>query len=247
VANAIKNKLPNEQLIYFGDSAHLPYGDKSSDAIKFYSIKIAKWLIDQGCKMIVIACNSASAAAYNELLEFYKDVTIINVVDPLVQAVAKRDYSKVGVIATKMTVRSNVYRDKLNTINRDLAVAQLATPLLIPMIEEGFHNDQISHSIISTYLANEQFENMDALLLACTHFPLIKKEIGAFLGGEIDILDSTDVVADEVFRQLEAQNLLSPKLNGDHEFYVSDYTESFADTTKIFYPEHIKLEEVGLW
>ena len=247
MANAIKNKLPNEQLIYFGDTAHLPYGDKSSDAIKFYSLKIAKWLIDRGCKMIVIACNSASAAAYNELLDFYKDVSIINVVDPLVQAVAKKEYKKVGVIATKMTVRSNVYQNKLNTINRDLNVAQLATPLLIPMIEEGFHNDQISQSIISTYIGNPAFEQIDALLLACTHFPLIKREIGNFLGNDVDILDSTDVVADEVYRKLESDGLLSKELREPHEFFVSDYTESFADTTNIFYPEHIKLEEVGLW
>lgn len=248
VANSIRKKLPNERIIYFGDTAHLPYGDKSIDVIKFYSLKIAKLLLEQDCKMIIIACNSASAAAYEVLKDFFGDKCIfVNVIDPLVQAVANENYKKIGVIATKMTVHSNVYKNKLNTISSDIEVCQLATPLLIPMIEEGYHDDKISQSIISNYLENPILENIDALLLACTHFPLIKNEIQAFYKDSIDIMDSTDVAASFVENQLQKNGLLSDSLIGKHEFFVSVFTQSFEDTTKLFYDEEIDLKEISIW
>ena len=239
--------MPNERLIYFGDTAHLPYGDKSADAIKFYSLQITKLLLEKSCKLIVIACNSASAVTHRVLPDFFKDTHFINVIDPLVKKVDNNNYSKVGVIATKMTIGSNIYRDKLKALNPNLLVEQLATPLLIPMIEEGFYNDNISQSVISTYLSNERFENMEALLLACTHFPLIKTEIADFFDNRIDVLDSTDIIADAVYDNLYQRDLLSEKLEGNHEFLVSDFTNSFEETAKLFYNGIIDLKEAGIW
>jgi glutamate racemase len=248
VANAIQKHLPNEHLIYFGDTAHLPYGDKSADAIRFYSLKISKFLLDQNCKMIVIACNSASSAAYNTLLDFFEGKTLfVNVVDPLVEAVTDRAYDNIGVIATKATIRSNIYRDKIKHKLQKANVQSMPTPLLAPMIEEGFYKGNISHSVIDTYLGRSEFKDIDALLLACTHYPLIKMEIEAYLDHKVDVLDSTDVVADAVSRLLMREDLLSPKRTKKNVFYVSDYTQSFEDTAKVFYGEEIELETANIW
>lgn len=248
VANAIISHLPNEQIIYFGDTAHLPYGDKSADAIRYYSLKIVKFLLEQKCKMIVIACNSASAAAYKVLLDFYEGQALfVNVVDPLVEAVAQESFSKVGVIATKATTRSGIYKHKLVEANPGLKVENLATPLLVPMIEEGYFNNNISDAIIEKYLSIPAFKNIDALLLACTHYPLIKENISAYFKHQIKVYDSTDVVAEQVKTKLENFNLLNASNEAAHKFYVSDFTNSFEETTRIFYKEQIHLEYCPIW
>lgn len=248
VAKAIKQSLPNERIIYFGDTAHLPYGDKSADAIRYYSIRISKFLLEHDCKMIVIACHSASSAAYDVLMDFFdKKVLFVNVVDELVRTVVEGNYSKVGVIATKATIRSNIYATKIKELDKSIQCCNLATPLLVPMIEEGFHQDKISDDIISHYLSDETLFQIEAILLACTHFPLIKERVRAFYQGNVDVLDSTDIIANEVKRQLSEKNLLSQSINGDDTFYVSDFTQSFADTTSLFYKGHVNLKEASLW
>src|SRR5690606_22815591 len=132
-----------------------------------------KFLLERNCKMIVIACNSASSAAYNVLLEFFKDQALfVNVVDPLVKAVAKNQYKHVGVIATKATIQSGVYKSKLRKAQPGIKVSSMATPLLVPIIEEGYFNDNISLAIIEKYLSDKMFDGIEALLLACTHYPL---------------------------------------------------------------------------
>ncbi len=248
VANAIFKRFPNEKIIYFGDTAHLPYGDKSADSIRFYSLKISKFLLEQNCKMIVIACNSASSAAYDTLLEFFDGKALfVNVVDPLVHSVSYQGFSKVGVIATKATVRSGIYKQKLRTINPDLEVVQLATPLFAPMIEEGFHKNNLSKAVIENYLSHESLKDIDALLLACTHYPLIKESIDQFFDGKIKIFDSTDVVAEVVEKKLAENNLLAETNNGSHAFYVSEYTDSFEATTKVFCNRELELIEKPIW
>jgi glutamate racemase len=248
VANAIHKSLPNEHLIYFGDTAHLPYGEKSADAIRFYSLKISKFLLDQNCKMIVIACNTASSAAYNTLLDFFDGKVLFeNVVDPLVAAVVSKGYADIGVIATKATIRSNVYRDKIKHELQNAKVRSLATPLLAPIIEEGFITGDISQSIIETYLGSDDFKSIEALLLACTHYPLIKKEIEAYFDHKVDVLDSTDVVAKSVKSMLEKEGLLAQKRIRENEFHVSDFTSSFENTAKIFYGKDIELKTTNIW
>jgi glutamate racemase len=248
VANAIHRFLPEERLIYFGDTAHLPYGDKSADAIRYYCLRISKFLLEQDCKMIIIACNSASSAAYDMLLDFFEGkVLFVNVVDPLVHAVISKGYQNVGVIATKATINSSIYRNKIKSQNQKIKVNQLATPLLAPMIEEGFYSGTISKSVIENYLSHPDLQEIDALLLACTHYPLIRAEINEYYKGEVAILDSTDVVKEEVKRLLISENLLCNKRNGSDHFYVSDYTTSFEETAKNFYGEDIHLDALHIW
>ncbi|MBK8624184.1 MAG: glutamate racemase [Saprospiraceae bacterium] len=248
VANAIHHFLPNERLIYFGDTVHLPYGDKSADAIRYYSLRISKFLLEQDCKMIIIACNSASSAAYDMLLDFFEGKALfVNVVDPLVNAVISQAYKNVGVIATKATINSSIYKNKIKSLNQKVKVNQVATPLLAPMIEEGFYSGNISKSVIENYLSHPDLKNIDALLLACTHYPLIRNEINEYYSGQVAILDSTDVVRDEVKRILTEEGLLCENRIGHDAFYVSDYTSSFEETAKNFYGEDLKLEALQIW
>ncbi len=249
VAQAIHQLLPNESMIYFGDTAHLPYGDKSEAAIQAYSIKIADVLLKKGCKVIVIACNSASSAAYELLKEYVrKDAHIINVIDPMVELVTKRFKGKrVGLIGTKRTVQSGIYSRKMQEANCGIDLQSLATPLLAPMIEEGFFNNQISHEIIRQYLEDETLKNIEALVLACTHYPLIKKEINEFYQNKVEVLDSAQVVAQELQRHLVFNRILNDSTDPINHFFVSDYTESFEASTRLFFGEQVRLEKHPLW
>jgi glutamate racemase len=249
VASAIRKLLPRENIVYFGDTAHLPYGDKSEAAIQAYSIKIADVLLRKGCKVIVIACNSASSASYELLKEYVrKDAHIINVIDPMVQWVATNLGGKrVGLIGTKRTVQSDVYTRKILELNPKIELRSLATPLLAPMIEEGFFNNRISHDIIAQYLGDPVLQDIDALILACTHYPLIRKEIAAFYGDRVNILDSSVVVAEALYKVLAEGNLLSERDSTENHFFVSDYTEAFEQSTRTFFGEQVTLERHPLW
>ncbi len=248
VANAILKELPNESIIYFGDTAHLPYGDKSADAIRYYCLKIVKFLLEKECKMVVIACNSASSAAYNVLLDFFEGQALfVNVVDPLVAEVARHHFKEVGVIATKATIGSGVYKTKLEKAQPGIIVSQLATPLLAPMIEEGFVENNISKAVLENYLGHKELEHIDALLLACTHYPLIRPAIEQFYDNKTMVFDSTDVVTTQVKQLLQENNLLNEGTEPKHKFYVSDYTDSFEQTTKVFFGTSIHLEYEPIW
>jgi len=248
VAKAIKNTLPNEQIIYFGDTKHLPYGDKSKDTLVNYSLQIVDFLIKQGVKAIVIACNSASAMAYQEVKEF-SSVPIYNVIDPIVDHIKLNEdtSNNVGLIATKATVNSNVYSDKIKESCTKVTTYPLATPLLVPMIEEGFFDDNISHTIISNYLEDKNLEGIDTLILGCTHYPLIENEINNYYNGNVHILNSATIVAERIKDLLGKSGLLNKgdRVKEDH-FYVSDITPSFEKTANIIFSDRINLEKVTL-
>lgn len=251
VANAILKQLPNESLIYFGDTAHLPYGDKSEEAIQYYSKTIADFLLQKNCKIIVIACNTASSVAYNLLTQLHPTIPIINVIDPVVDYVIDKQYQQVGVIGTRGTIKSNVYKHKIEQRNQQISVKQLATPLLAPMIETGFINGQISELIIGEYLLKPKLENIESLILGCTHYPLIKNEIEQFYvkhSKQVEVLATHDIVGQYVKSVLTQLQLLNDdKSLASHQFYVSNYSETFAMTTRLFYGQDITLKEERLF
>ena len=249
VANAIQKVLPNESLVYFGDTAHLPYGDKSPDSIKYYAIRISQFLLKQQCKMIVIACNTASAMAYETAKDFVGDaVPVIDVINPVVEHVTGIAGSKkIGVIGTKGTIKSDIYAKKIHAKNKKLEVASLATPLLAPMIEEGFFNNKISRTVIGSYLDSRKLSKIDSLILACTHYPLIRPEVEDYYKGKVLIVDSAGVVADRVKSVLAESELLAPKRKPVHHFYVSDFTKSFEESTRNFFRSKIHLEKKDIW
>lgn len=250
VAHAIKNELPNENLIYFGDTAHLPYGDKSTATIQAYAIKIADFFLQKKCKVIVIACNSASAAA-NDLLKEYvaSRATIINVIDPMVNYVSQHMTNKtVGIIGTKQTVNSKIYPTSISKQNNKINVKSLATPLLVPMIEEGFLHNRIAHDVIDKYLGDVNLTTINSLVLGCTHYPLIKDELNSYYKNQVEILDSSTITAQYLKTFLEKNKLINDfEKEGDNHFYVSDLTESFKHSAKLFFGEPVVLEMYKLW
>lgn len=250
VARAITQALPHEPIVYFGDTAHMPYGDRNPDSIRYYSLRIARFLIDQGCKMVVVACNTASSAAYRTLLDFFKGNTLfINVIDPLAAHVATSGYRKVGVIGTKATIQSEMYARKLRELQPRLQVASLPTPLLAPMIESGYYNDDINQTVIQKYLNDPILQDIDALLLACTHYPLIRPVIEQHYCGKVRVLDSTQPVASSVADALARYNMASPasETPPSRRFFVSEITQSFRETAELFCGGDLQIEHVAIW
>lgn len=248
VAHAIVKHLPNENIIYFGDTAHLPYGEKSTASIQAYAVKIAEMLLQQECKLILIACHSASAAAFELIREYIADkAMVLNVIDPVIHLL-KRHYAgkKIGLIGTRQTVNSNIYKRKIDALNAGIILSARATNLLASAIEE-FGNHPVIDGLLTQYLSHPDLQNIDALILACTHYPIVKDKVSRHFNPSIDMIDSSNTVALEVKLELEKNHLLNPQKTGTQRFYVSDYTQSFEANAKLFFDENISLEHYPLW
>ncbi|PCH57544.1 MAG: glutamate racemase [Legionellales bacterium] len=245
VAKAICDLLPNEQIIYFGDTAHAPWGDKSNHAIIEYSTKIVDILLAQHCKVIIVACNSASAVALTALMQYIDNKAILlNVIDPTITYLANNHAnSTIGLIGTKQTINSNIYQQKLNPYN--IQLKSLATPLLVPIIEEGLLQHEITRLAIAEYLDKSVLHNISALVLGCTHYPLIKSVIQQYYAQEknIDIIDSAIATAKTLQNMLLQNNLFNTATVKANKFYISDYTKHFEVTAKLFFGNKVVPEE----
>ncbi|MCK5136258.1 MAG: glutamate racemase [Bacteroidales bacterium] len=262
VAHALNTLLPAERMIYYGDTAHLPYGDKSKDTIVQYSLGIADFLLKQKCKVILIACNSASANAFDEVKAHVGDrAVVMNVIDPVVKYVCSEtdSVSSVGIIGTKATIDSGTYEKKIAAasvhcsggsatgLSPRLQVSSLATPLFVPMIEEGFVFDDISNAIIRSYLSRKELEGIESLILGCTHYPIIRNQISRFFNFEVNVHDTSQIIALAVQKFLTEQGLLSSKRAGIDLFYVSDTTPYFEFIANMFFTKKIHLEKKSIW
>jgi glutamate racemase len=246
VVRAVVDHLPCENIIYFGDTAHLPYGDKSAETIQSYVVKIVEMLLQKQCKLILIACNSASAAAYELLKHFIGDrALLVNVIDPTVDFVCEHyGNCHIGLIGTKQTVYSNIYSEKISAKNKKITLHALATPVLVPAIEDGFSDHKIIDDLLEEYLSRPVLENIEALILGCTHYPLIKDKIIRFYQNNMSVIDGSDIIALSVKKLLEAHHLSNQQGTGSKHFYVSDFTDSFAANAKMFFGEDICLEDI---
>jgi glutamate racemase len=240
VAKEIMGELPEYDLIYFGDTARAPYGNKSTDAIIKYALEDADFLIKKGAKIIVIACNTASALAYGALKQAYPDLPIFEVITPAVEEALKATKNgRIGVIGTRATVQSGIYEKKLKEatpanlplgkgeVERGLFVESRACPLFVPLIEENWITKPEVKTIARKYLAHFKDCNIDALILGCTHYPLIKDIIRERVGRRVRLIDSASAMAERVKDFLEKNSGLTGSLSkhSRHEFYVSDLTE----------------------
>lgn len=243
-AKEIKALLPQENIIYYGDTKHLPYGDKSKEAIVRFSEKITEFLLEQNCKAILIACNSATANALKEVKDLVAErVPVVDVISPVAEKVAFEIHTNVGVIATKATVNTGLYRKSIRKYNKFIKVDELATPLLVPAIEEGFRNHPITHAILYHYLSNNKLKNIETLILGCTHYPLLLGEIKQYYGNRVRVIDSPNIVVNELRHILGKHNLLNiSSEQPDYQFYLSDITKNFENIAKKFFGNSIKLE-----
>lgn len=249
VAKAIHQQLPNESLIYFGDTAHSPWGSQSASAIQHYASRISETLLQQDCKAIVIACNSASATAFEAVKQTVQDRALLfNVIDPVISHLTTyyKDQT-IGLIGTKQTIKSGAYLNRLKQQTHNIELKSLATPLLAPLIEEGFSNSQPAAEIIKHYLSSPELENIAALILGCTHYPLIKQQVIDFFANKTEIIDSAQLISSVLSSELQRNDLLSKATNPQMTFYVSHDSEFFNHIAQQFFPGDIKLETYPLW
>lgn len=250
VARAACELLPDESILYYGDTAHLPYGEKSPELIRRYSSRITQHLVESGCKAIVVACNSASSNALEVVKEVAGDIPVIDMVTPVVKALFKNyaDGANIGLIGTRATISSGLYSksiEELNSSAQSLTITPRATPLLASAIEEGFYNNTIPGAVLEAYLGDGYFNSVDAMILGCTHYPIVSKEVSSLLPENVQVVDSPSIVAAHLKNVLAEKGLLNKKGEGvKNSFQVSDLTENFKFGAEKFFSDNLDLEEV---
>jgi glutamate racemase len=231
----IRSLLPAENIIYFGDTARLPYGNKSPDTILRYSEENISFLIEKKIKILVIACHTACTAALDHLRKQF-NIPIIGIMEQgIEEAVLSTRSQKIGVLGTRTTIASNVYQHRLKLHLPKAAVYGIACPLFVPLVEEGFNDHHIASLIVKEYLEPLKDKGIDTLLLGCTHYPLLLPLLQKGIGESVCLIDPAAPCAKETKRLLASLDLLNPQTEGPrYEFYVSDDPEKFRSFGKIF-------------
>jgi glutamate racemase len=245
VFRALEKLLPQESLIYLGDTARIPYGTRSTETVQRYSLEDAQFILSKDVKAIVIACNTASAMAADFLRGKF-DLPIMGVIRPGARrAVEATKTGLVGVIATEATVGSGAYQRAILNINRDIKVVAQPCPLFVPLAEEGWIDHPVTEMVANEYLSQIRASSVDALVLGCTHYPLLKPVIERVMGRGVTLIDSGEAVAGEVARQIEERGLgrrsAAPR---EHRFYVTDSAARFRRVAELFLGRPIDSLEV---
>jgi glutamate racemase len=240
VAKEIFRLLPSEDVIYFGDTGRYPYGPRSKDIIIKFSEQDTRFLLEQGVKMIVVACNTASALALPVIDERF-EIDMLGVTIPgAVSAVKSTKNGKVGIIGTTGTISSDVYAREINRLDPKIKVFSLACPLFVHLVEEGYLDKPASRLIAEDYLGPFRTNGIDTLVLGCTHYPLLKDTIHETLGDKVVLIDSAEETAQDVYRHLMQQNMLREKTADVlHKFYVSDLPDRFHQVARHFLGDKI--------
>lgn len=232
VLKELKKKLPHEDYIYIGDTASFPYGSKSKDTIIELSKKRIENLIDMNAKIIVIACGTATSQAFTEMQKIF-NIPIIGIINPTVEYLKEENKKRVGVIATAGTIRSNGWKNNIEKIIDNAIVINKACPLLAPMAEEGWTENEIARLTIHEYLKDMASENLEALILGCTHYPLFKKMIENELGKNVEIINTGEMVAKELEEYLLQNNIENDKKNQTKvDIFLTDTECNFLNVAK---------------
>ena len=247
VVREVINILPNESIVYFGDTARVPYGNKSTQTIKRFASQIVQFLLSKNVKLIVVACNTVSATSLDWLKKEYK-LPIIGVIEPGVnQAILTTRNGKIGVIGTNATIESKAYEFAIHKINKKFKVYSKSCPLLVPLAEEGWNNPELKDIILNHYFSGLKKRSVDTLILGCTHYPLLKSDIQRVMGPEIKLIDSATSVALKVKEILKDRGVLqyAPTLP-HHSFYFSDIPRGFRQLSKRFIGYPISCTQITL-
>lgn len=243
VAREIMRQLPNENIVYFGDTARVPYGSKSKDNIIRYSRQIINFLKTKNVKAIVIACNTASALALDVVREEI-DIPIIGVVEPGARAALEiTQTKKIGVIGTEGTIRSAMYEKIIQERDPEAGVIGKACPLFVPLVEEGFAKHKVTQEIIDYYLASFLETDIDSLILGCTHYPLLRSRIREYVGDRITLVNPAYETAMDLKKLLEDSNMENTGEGQEHaaySFYVSDAADKFKQFANSILPYDIE-------
>ncbi|MFZ5630088.1 MAG: glutamate racemase [Spirochaetota bacterium] len=245
VLREIHRQLPHENLVYFGDTARVPYGNKSATTIVRYAREIVRFLLLRDVKAIVVACNTASSYALEAIREM-TDIPVLGVIDPAVRSLTQRarHQAVAGLIATKGTIASHAYDASLQRHHGHQTLISQACPLLVPLIEEGYADSQAAELILRDYLAPLARQGTEYLILGCTHYPLIAGAIKR-LYPQFNLIDSAEETARELQQLLEAKALLRPAAAARIELFVSDMTESMQKLRELFFSGRVDRFEIA--
>lgn len=254
VLSVLLDELPEYDYVYLGDSARAPYGGHSKDIILKFTRQGVQFLFDQGARLIILACNSASSNALRELQEEFirkpgvKDRNILGVVFPIAEEVARLDAHKIALIGTQATMASEVYETEISKIAKNVSFLKQACPLLVPLIEEGWAHKMETRRILKSYLRPLKSEHPDVLVPACTHYPILHNEIQKIMGKRIHVLDTPKIIAkslhDYLSRHAEIESLL--KKTGKRQFFSTDPGARFQDVAKTFFKHPLPQVEYAI-
>lgn len=244
VAREIMRNLPSEKIVYFGDTARVPYGNKSRETVLRFSRQIIRFLKSQGVKAIVVACNTASAFALDEIQQ-EEDIPILGVIEPGARVAAEKTGNKiVGVIGTVGTVGSGIHEAYLKKFDPSITVIGKACPLFVPLVEEGWLRDPVTVEVAGRYLQELKEQKIDTLILGCTHYPLLRPVIEDVMGAGVRLVDPAYETARELLRLLDEKKLLSSgteKEEFPYRFYVSDLADKFKDFAGSILPYNVAM------
>jgi glutamate racemase len=252
VLREVMKQLPNESTTYFGDTARVPYGSKSRDVIVRFSLEISQFLLQQKVKMLVVACNTASAFALSALRSRF-DVPIVGVIEPGALAAVKTTSSgRVGIIGTEGTIESQAYTEAIRRLNPKIEVFGQACPLIVPLVEEGWLEKPVTVDIVKEYLLPLLENKIDTLVLGCTHYPLLKNILSRVAGDHVKLIDSAEETARAVHTALQENKLATHEKASSvlREYYVSDAPVKFAKTGARFLGKPlpgVKQVDIGSW
>ncbi len=247
-ARAIMNVLPDYDIVYFGDTARTPYGSKSRETVINYAMEDTEFLLQKGAQIIVAACNTASSVA-TETLQKHFGLPIFEVISPAVsKALECSSRQRIGIIATRATTQSGIYEKKIKDLNREACVYSAATPLLVPLVEEGWLNKPETRMIVKKYLHPLKTRQIDTLILGCTHYPLLESIIQQKIGKRVKVINSSTVVAENLKQYLQHHPEVDERLgkNGHAQYFVSDITAQFEKTARSIIKRRITLHHVEI-
>lgn len=241
----IARAMPNEDTIYLGDTARVPYGSKSKETIIRYASEVADFLISKDVKLIVVACNTASAYALAEL-KTTLSIPVIGVIEPGARAAAAATKTRrIGVIGTEGTIKSSAYCAAIKSLDSGIKTFTQACPLFVPLVEEGWAGDDVTAVVADRYLSGLKADNIDTLVLGCTHYPLLKNTIASVMGHSVILIDSAQATAEEVRRMLSTRGLSNQSgMPASHAFFVTDSPERFVSVGKKFFGHRLEAAQL---
>lgn len=241
VFREVEKALPKEGIVYFGDTARVPYGTKSKETVTKFSVENVEFLMKHNVKLVLVACNTASSLSLDFLKRCFK-VPIIGVIEPGAKnAVNSTRNNKVGVVGTNATIISGAYEKAIKKIRRNVTVYSQSCPLFVPLVEEGWTDEDVTREVASIYLKGLKAKGVDTLILGCTHYPLLKNVIKKFMGSEVSLIDSAREVAKEAASILDAGGLLNKNPGKKkHKFFVSDEPSPFIRLSERFLKREMK-------
>lgn len=233
VVKALRDRLPNETILYLGDTARVPYGPKSPDTVQRYSLELAHMLMERNAKALVVACNTVSSVALPLLTRKFS-VPVIGVIEPGARAALQATRNQhIGVIGTRATIRSGAYEKALRATDNNVRVSSRACPLLVPLIEEGLLDDEVTDQVIIRYLEPLLADQIDTLVLGCTHYPLLSTAIARVIGRKITLVDSAENCATAVQEILHQRSLRSPATErGELRVSLTDAADNFLNVAR---------------